>query len=149
MRFLISITALLFCVGFSVEAQEEEPKDQRFTVDTPVNLDFRKEEEPVDTKKKKVKKKVFYGIKTKKGFTRRGTGERVSFEIFYYLKNLSHLKLLFVTSGTSIMIGERFAEQARLIQKKECYFTVRTEERPMVLSWSRVFFTKAPSMVDG
>lgn len=86
MRFLISITALFFCVGFSVEAQEEEPKDQRFTVDTPVNLDFRKEEEPIDTKKKKVKKKVFYGIKTKKGFTRRGTGERVSFEIFYYLK---------------------------------------------------------------
>ncbi|MEQ8425554.1 MAG: hypothetical protein RIA63_12645, partial [Cyclobacteriaceae bacterium] len=44
-------------------------------------------EEPIVTKKKKPKKKVFYGIKTKKGFTRKGYGDRVTVELFYYLKN--------------------------------------------------------------
>jgi antitoxin component YwqK of YwqJK toxin-antitoxin module len=66
---------------------EEEQTETRFTVDTPISLDFEKEEEPVDTKKKKkVKKKVFYGIKTKKGFTRKGFGDKVTYELFYYLK---------------------------------------------------------------
>lgn len=71
----------------NTEQQEEEPQDQQFTVDTPVSLDFKKEEEEEEQpKKKKVKKKVFYGIKTKKGFTRKGYGNRVTFETFYYLK---------------------------------------------------------------
>ncbi|HET9052784.1 MAG TPA: hypothetical protein VFM90_01330, partial [Cyclobacteriaceae bacterium] len=71
----------------SLLAQETEPEDQRFTVDTPVNLDFLKEEKVEEApRKKRVKKKVFYGIKTKKGFSRRGTGNRVSYELFYYLK---------------------------------------------------------------
>jgi len=81
-----SILLLLLLPSFRAFAQDEDPKDQRFTVDTPVNLDFGKEEEPIATKKKKVKKKVYYGIKTKKGFSRRGTGERVTYELFYYLK---------------------------------------------------------------
>lgn len=42
--------------------------------------------EPIVTKKKKPKKKVYYGIKTKKGFTRRGYGDRIVVETFYYLK---------------------------------------------------------------
>lgn len=68
-------------------AQDTEPEDQRFTIDTPVNLDFTTEEKPEEApKKKKVKKKVFYGIKTKKGFAKRGTGTRVTYELFYYLK---------------------------------------------------------------
>lgn len=67
------------------QAQEEE--EQRFTIDTPVSLDFQKEEEPLNApKKKKPKKKVFYGIKTKKGFTRKGFGDKVTYELFYYLK---------------------------------------------------------------
>ncbi|MEO5979641.1 MAG: hypothetical protein ABIS36_07790 [Chryseolinea sp.] len=66
-------------------AQEEEG-EKRFTVDTPVNLDFTKDEEPVNTKKKKVKKRVYYGLKTKKGFTRKGEGDRITYELFYYLK---------------------------------------------------------------
>ncbi len=70
-----------------VSWSQMEEQDQRFTIDTPVNLDFQKEEEPVNTaKKKKPKKKVFYGIKTKKAFTRKGTGDRVTYELFYYLK---------------------------------------------------------------
>jgi len=35
---------------------------------------------------KRRKKKVFYGLKTKKGFTRRGVGDKAELEIFYYLK---------------------------------------------------------------
>jgi antitoxin component YwqK of YwqJK toxin-antitoxin module len=68
---------------------QDEPKqeEQRFTIDTPASLDFQKEEEPINTtKKKKPKKKVFYGVKTKKAFTRKGFGDRVTYEIFYYLK---------------------------------------------------------------
>lgn len=80
--FLLAVLPALF-----VRAQETEPEDQRFTVDTPVNLDFITDEKPEEApKKKKVKKKVYYGVKTKKGFARRGTGNRVTYELFYYLK---------------------------------------------------------------
>lgn len=84
--------SLLILFPFAAFSQEEENEqhspDERFTIDTPVSLDFgeqeKEEEEP--KKKKKVKKKVFYGIKTKKGFTRKGYGNRVTYELFYYLK---------------------------------------------------------------
>lgn len=83
---LFLLTGLFALTGTSLLAQEEE-EDRMFTIDTPVNLDFEKEEEPINTpKKKKVKKKVFYGIKTKKGFSRKGVGERTVYENFYYLK---------------------------------------------------------------
>ncbi|HEY0740700.1 MAG TPA: hypothetical protein VGD40_04525 [Chryseosolibacter sp.] len=68
------------------QEQEEQQPDERFTIDTPVSLNFEEEEEVVEKKKKKVKKKVFYGIKTKKGFTRKGYGDRVTYELFYFLK---------------------------------------------------------------
>jgi antitoxin component YwqK of YwqJK toxin-antitoxin module len=86
---LLFLGFILFFSGKAVAQQEQqvEEKDERFTVDTPVNLDFeKKEEEPVAKKKKKVKKKVFYGIKTKKGFTKKGQGNRVTYELFYYIK---------------------------------------------------------------
>jgi len=85
----IKILTILVFLGWLMATPviaQDEPQDQPFTIDTPVNLDFLKEEEPIPTKKKKVKKKVFYGIKTKKGFTRKGVGERVTYELFYYLK---------------------------------------------------------------
>lgn len=83
---LFLVTGLFALTGTSLLAQEEE-QDRMFTIDTPVNLDFEKEEEPLNTpKKKKVKKKVFYGIKTKKGFSRKGVGERTVYENFFYLK---------------------------------------------------------------
>lgn len=87
----LTLIFILFIFGsFSAFAQaQDEPTEaeQRFTIDTPVSLDFEEEEEPINTgKKKKVKKKVFYGLKTKKGFTRKGYGNRVTYELFYYLK---------------------------------------------------------------
>ena len=82
----VLLTSVFAGMGFSAWAQEEAP-DRMFTIDTPVSLDFEKEEEPLNKqKKKKPKKKVFYGIKTKKGFTRKGIGDRTMFETFYYLK---------------------------------------------------------------
>lgn len=90
-RILLAILFLTSCSWvFAQEEeppQEEEPQDERFTIDTPVTLDFEQEEkEEPEKKKKKVKKKVFYGIKTKKGFTRKGYGNRVTYELFYVLK---------------------------------------------------------------
>lgn len=61
--------------------------------ESPLTLNMERElelsEEAKDAQKRKEqrrKRKVFYGIKTKKGFSRRGQGERVELEIFYYLK---------------------------------------------------------------
>ena len=85
-------TILLVALGLPLLALGQEdnpPRDERFTIDTPVTLDFGKEEEEAEKKpkkKKKVKKKVFYGIKTRKGFTKKGVGDRVVYELFYVLK---------------------------------------------------------------
>src|SRR5688500_10771402 len=89
MRRPILLFALLLLAFTRGHAQDEgeEPVDERFTIDTPVTLDFeQEEEEEPKKKKKKPKKKVFYGIKTKKGFTRKGSGNRVTYELFYVLK---------------------------------------------------------------
>jgi antitoxin component YwqK of YwqJK toxin-antitoxin module len=93
MKFSVLLLLLLLPAFARVFAQDDgeqevlEEIDERFTIDTPVTLDFGEEEkEEPKKKKKKVKKKVFYGLKTKKGFTRRGQGSRVTYEIFYVLK---------------------------------------------------------------
>ena len=42
--------------------------------------------QPVAKKKKKKNRKVFYGIKTKRGYTRNGFGKDLVLELFHYLK---------------------------------------------------------------
>ncbi|MFM7857728.1 MAG: hypothetical protein ACKO96_38860, partial [Flammeovirgaceae bacterium] len=75
--------ALLLTSASALFAQKPEPKrkEGQFTFDTDkpfTVLDlYQQIEEPIVTKKKKPKPKVFYGIKTKKGFTRKGYGDRV------------------------------------------------------------------------
>ncbi len=87
MRWKLYFLMGLIAYTSAVVAQEGDPEEQRFTIDTPASLDFKKEEDPISSKKKKKpKKKVFYGVKTKKGFTRKGQGERITYELFYYLK---------------------------------------------------------------
>jgi antitoxin component YwqK of YwqJK toxin-antitoxin module len=92
MRSLAFLLLLLLSAAAKTFAQDEgdqdnQDLDQRFTIDTPVTLDFDQEEkEQPKKKKKKVKKRVFYGVKTKKGFTRHGYGNRVTYELFYVLK---------------------------------------------------------------
>lgn len=57
--------------------------------ETPLTIDLYEEEEDeeddVDIKIKR-KKNVFYGLKTKKGFTKTGFGEKTVIETFHYLK---------------------------------------------------------------
>lgn len=88
MRFFLATISL--SIPLAVFAQDqpenEQDADQRFTIDTPVTLDFEEEEKEEPRKKKKPRKRVFYGIKTKKGFTRKGFGNRVTYELFHYLK---------------------------------------------------------------
>ena len=87
MSLKLPLLLVLMGSGVVLFAQEGEPEEQRFTIDTPASLDFKREEDPVsDKKKKKVKKKVYYGVKTKKAFTRKGQGDRVTYELFYVLK---------------------------------------------------------------
>lgn len=87
MKWLLTIFSLGLFSTMAFSQDEPLPQDERFTIDTPVSLDFQKEEEPINTKKKKKpKKKVFYGIKTRKGFTKKGYGDRITYELFYYLK---------------------------------------------------------------
>ena len=45
-----------------------------------------KTSEPVVTTKKKPKRKTFYGIKTRKSYTRKGFGDKTTIELFYVLK---------------------------------------------------------------
>lgn len=90
MKFF-AVAILLTCAS-ALFAQKPEPKREegQFTFDTDkpfTVLDlYQQIEEPIVTKKKKPKPKVFYGIKTKKGFTRKGYGDRVVLELFYKLK---------------------------------------------------------------
>lgn len=105
MKFLIRTIILLLCT-VPVLAQEETESDttefdifkdtqEGFSLieDMPMTLNMEREielsEEAKDARKraeKRRKRKVFYGIKTKKGFVRRGYGDRVELEIFHYLK---------------------------------------------------------------
>lgn len=84
---------LLILSPFTLFAQDDAPMvvEGQFTLETdkPYKLLELDEDvfEPIPTKKKKPKKKTFYGIKTKKGFTRKGFGERMVVELFYYLKH--------------------------------------------------------------
>ncbi len=86
--FTLSLVACLY--SFSLMAQEgaDEGSDL-FSVTSPVTLDFGENEDKDELYvpgEKKRKKKVFYGLKTKKRFTRKGIGEKTTFELFYVLK---------------------------------------------------------------
>lgn len=84
--------SFLISLGTSTTTKAQETTDNWFEVDysTPLTIDLDAEEDMLDSlderKEKKPKKKVFYGIKTKKGFTKTGFGDNVVVELFYYLK---------------------------------------------------------------
>ncbi len=84
MRFLFFS---LFLVPFFSYAQVDNGgEDEMFTISTPITIDLGKEEEVYEKKEKKPKKNVYYGIKTKKGFSRKGVGTRATLELFNTLK---------------------------------------------------------------
>jgi antitoxin component YwqK of YwqJK toxin-antitoxin module len=94
MRIRIVLVALFLTVYYALPAQvrkdEQFGTEGQFTFETdkPYKLLELDEatSEPIVTKKKKPKKKTFYGIKTKKGFTRKGFGEKMVLELFFYSK---------------------------------------------------------------
>lgn len=83
--------ALFFLIFFShlVLAQDNRPDAESIlSIDGPVTIELEgeEEEEVYEIPKKKRKKNVFYGHKTKKRFTRSGYGNRVTTELFHVLK---------------------------------------------------------------
>ncbi len=72
--------------------KEKEPfgKEGQFTFETDkpfklLELD-ENTSEPIAAKKKKPRKNTFYGVKTRKSYARRGTGDRTVTELFHVLK---------------------------------------------------------------
>lgn len=53
MRWKLFFLLALIVISPTVFAQEGDPEEQRFTIDTPASLDFKKEEDPVSSKKEK------------------------------------------------------------------------------------------------
>ncbi len=85
--------SLLLCfllISVSTLAQQKpNVQEGQFTFDTDkpfTLLELDQNDEPIVTKKKKPKRKVYYGIKTKKAFTRKGYGDKTTIELFYVLK---------------------------------------------------------------
>ena len=81
---------LLICSVSYLQAQDV---DDPFTVDydTPLTIDLEASDEDEENKwqpkKKKRKRNVFYGLKTKRGFARSGQGNRTVIDQFRYLKD--------------------------------------------------------------
>ncbi|KXK31473.1 MAG: hypothetical protein UZ12_BCD005000204 [Bacteroidetes bacterium OLB12] len=79
----------LFIIGTAQAQVQPTVQEGQFTFDTDkpfTLLELDQNEEPIPTKKKKPKRKVYYGIKTKKAFTRKGFGDKMTVELFYVLK---------------------------------------------------------------
>ncbi|WMJ72466.1 hypothetical protein RCC89_04725 [Cytophagaceae bacterium ABcell3] len=90
-RILTIWVVLLMLCSTEVLAQKNPRKARNDSIprlDTLLDEDEEEEEEKDDSRsaKKKIKKKVFYGIKTKRSFIRKGKGPRQTLEMFYYLK---------------------------------------------------------------
>jgi len=89
--FKATLLHCLFLLLTIPSVSQEGSLDDIFKVDydTPLTLDLAEEEETETepkAQKKKVKKNVFFGVKTKKGFTRSGYGKNVVIELFHVLK---------------------------------------------------------------
>ena len=66
----------------------QEGSDEFVTINTPLTIDLDANDhlEDVDIKKKKRKKRVFYGVKTRKAYTKNGFGKKTTVELFHILK---------------------------------------------------------------
>ncbi len=88
MRVLLFIFII---TGLPLISLGQDETGEFMTIDTPLtlNLDANEDEMPdiVKKKKKKLKRNEYYGFKTKKGFTRNGSGESLMLELFNFLKD--------------------------------------------------------------
>lgn len=85
---LTLLAILTITIAFAQDEAVDPDRLFEVNYESPLTIDLgeEEEEEEVELKKKKRKKNVFYGVKTKKGFTRTGFGQDVVIELFYYLK---------------------------------------------------------------
>jgi antitoxin component YwqK of YwqJK toxin-antitoxin module len=87
--FAIFLSLLCFLTTYICVGQENKKSERQknFTRDSIPELDLTPDTlEQTSQKKKKVKKRVFYGLKCKKGFTRAGKRQKQVIETFFYLK---------------------------------------------------------------
>jgi hypothetical protein len=89
------IGSLLLIFSFSTVYAQDEAVANLFKVDyeTPLTIEIKERNidqsdiPPVESrKKKKQNPKIFWGVKTKKGFTKKGFGKKTVTELFFYLK---------------------------------------------------------------
>lgn len=77
-------------ITFGLVAQDENIDDLfRVSYDTPLTIDLEEEEEEKKddvAPKKKVKRNVFFGVKTRKHYTKTGFGPESVYELFNFLK---------------------------------------------------------------
>ena len=84
-----NIIFFIFFLGSFYSGKIYDQEEEKFTSITPpltVELEKNEEDETFTAKTKKKKKNVYYGLKTKKGFTTKGRGEREDLILFNYLK---------------------------------------------------------------
>ncbi len=92
MRKVLFLSAMILPSVLTMGQNKGEAfgREGQFTFETDkpyklLDLD-EKTSEPVVTTKKKPKRKTFYGIKTRKSYTRKGFGDKTTIELFYVLK---------------------------------------------------------------
>lgn len=89
-KSVLSILSVFLLTSVSVIGQNDALSISKDQLDKPLTVSFLDDEEgeneDAELKKKKRKKNVFYGLKSKKFFVKKGTGDRTIFETFYYLR---------------------------------------------------------------
>lgn len=73
---------------FNVEEVDDTTKRDKYVhfFNSEDMLEYEPEEEPKEFKKKKKKRRVYYDLKTKRGFTKKGRGSHMEVQVFHYLK---------------------------------------------------------------
>lgn len=94
---------ILIIITIKLTAQDTETLDDLFATkyETPLTIDLGNEEEEdgdeyekdqeTTKKKKRVNPKIFFGVKTKRGFAKTGFGNRVVSELFFMLKDKDYV----------------------------------------------------------
>ncbi len=93
MRAFLTILVTFLFTGVTLGQSESVANLFKVDYDTPLTIELKDDDndeqeliQPVKPKKKKKNSKIFYGIKTKRGYTRNGFGKALVLELFHYLK---------------------------------------------------------------
>ncbi len=90
MRHILFFTLLFLSLNSIAQSDSTSLADSNryviFSTPTESKLDLNKKEAPKEFKKKKMKRKVFYGYKTRKSYSFHNKGQHTTTEIFFYLK---------------------------------------------------------------